>query len=77
MKKSLSEELNSFREKFITAMDDDINTADAISVIFELARFINTNVNEESSIEFAKKCLAEFEELTNVLNIVNKNKKKF
>lgn len=70
--KSLSEELNSFREKFIAAMDDDINTADAISVIFELARFINTNVNEESSIEFAKKCLAEFEELTNVLNIVNK-----
>ncbi|MGL5652608.1 MAG: cysteine--tRNA ligase [Paraclostridium sp.] len=70
--KSLSEELNSFREKFIAAMDDDINTADAISVIFELARFINTNVNEESSIEFAKKCLAEFGELTNVLNIVNK-----
>ncbi|WP_419742324.1 cysteine--tRNA ligase [Paraclostridium dentum] len=70
--KSLSEELNSFREKFISAMDDDINTADAISVIFELARFINTNVNEESSIAFAKKCLAEFEELTNVLNIVNK-----
>lgn len=70
--KGLSEELNSFREKFIAAMDDDINTADAISVIFELARFINTNVNEESSIEFAKKCLAEFEELTNVLNIVNK-----
>lgn len=70
--KGLSEELNLFREKFIAAMDDDINTADAISVIFELARFINTNVNEESSIEFAKKCLAEFEELTNVLNIVNK-----
>lgn len=70
--KDLSEELNSFREKFIVAMDDDINTADAISVIFELARFINTNVNEESSIEFAKMCLTEFEELTNVLNIVNK-----
>lgn len=70
--KGLSEELNLFREKFIAAMDDDINTADAISVIFELARFINTNVNEVSSIEFAKKCLAEFEELTNVLNIVNK-----
>jgi cysteinyl-tRNA synthetase len=68
----LNEELNSFREKFISAMDDDINTADAISVIFELARFINSNVNEESSIGFAKKCLDEFEELTNVLNIVNK-----
>ncbi|MEG2985824.1 MAG: DALR domain-containing protein, partial [Peptostreptococcaceae bacterium] len=51
---------------------DDINTADAISVIFELARFINTNVNEDSSIEFAEKCLREFKELTKVLNIVNK-----
>ena len=55
-------------------MDDDINTADAISVIFELARFINTNVDEKSSVEFAKACLDEFNELTNVLNIVNKEK---
>ncbi|MFQ9311294.1 MAG: cysteine--tRNA ligase [Paraclostridium sordellii] len=70
--KDLLKELDSYREKFINAMDDDINTADAISAIFELARFINSNVNEESSIEFAKKCLSEFEELTNVLNIVNK-----
>ena len=70
--KDLYDELNLFRNKFISAMDDDINTADAISVIFELARFINSNVNEESSIEFAKSCLDEFEELTNVLNIVNK-----
>jgi cysteinyl-tRNA synthetase len=70
--KDLLKELDSYREKFINAMDDDINTADAISAIFELARFINSNVNEDSSIEFAKKCLAEFEELTNVLNIVNK-----
>ena len=67
-------ELNSYREKFIAAMDDDINTADAISVIFELARFINTNVDEKSSVEFAKACLDEFNELTNVLNIVNKEK---
>ena len=70
--KELIKDLNSFRDKFINAMDDDINTADAISSIFELARFINTNINEESSIEFAKMCLNEFEELTNVLNIVNK-----
>ena len=55
-------------------MDDDVNTADAISVIFELAKFINSNVNEKSSLEFAKKCLDEFNELTSVLNIVNKKK---
>ena len=55
-------------------MDDDVNTADAISVIFELAKFINSNVNEKSSLEFAKKCLDGFNELTSVLNIVNKKK---
>ncbi len=69
---SLLGELNSYRTKFINAMEDDINTADAISAIFELSRFINTNVNEKSSLEFAKKCLDEFNELTSVLNIVNK-----
>lgn len=70
--KSLVEELNSYRTKFVNAMEDDINTADAISVIFELSRFINTNVSDKSSLEFAKKCLDEFNELTYVLNIVNK-----
>lgn len=70
--KSLVEELNSYRTKFINAMEDDINTSDAISAIFELSRFINTNVSEKSSLEFAKKCLDEFNELTSVLNIVNK-----
>jgi cysteinyl-tRNA synthetase len=68
----LTNELDGYRTKFIASMDDDINTADAISVIFELARFINTNVNENSSSEFANKCLDEFNELTGVLNIVNK-----
>ena len=71
---SLASELDSYRAKFIAAMDDDVNTADAISVIFELAKFINSNVSEKSSLEFAKKCLDEFNELTSVLNIVNKKK---
>ena len=53
-------------------MDDDLNTADALSIVFELARFMNSNVNENSTKEFAKKVLDEFNELTSVLNIVNK-----
>ena len=68
----LEEELNSFRQRFIEAMDDDLNTADALSIIFELARFMNSNVNENATIEFANKVLGEFNELTGVLNIVNK-----
>ena len=70
----LVKELDHFRQKFIDAMDDDVNTADAVSVIFELAKLINSNVDENSSLEFAKKCLDEFNELTGVLNIVNKKK---
>ncbi|EQF29514.1 MULTISPECIES: cysteine--tRNA ligase [unclassified Clostridioides] len=70
----LVKELDNFRQKFIDAMDDDVNTADAVSVIFELAKLINSNVDENSSLEFAKKCLDEFNELTKVLNIVNKKK---
>ena len=68
----LEEELNSFRQRFIEAMDDDLNTADALSIIFELARFMNSNVNENSTKEFSNKVLDEFNELTGVLNVVNK-----
>ena len=62
--------LENHRDRFIEAMDDDINTADAISIIFELARFSNTNVNENSSLEWAEKNLSLFNELTGVLNII-------
>ncbi len=70
--KELVNELESYKTKFINAMEDDLNTADAVSAIFELSKFINTNVNETSSLEFAKMCLDKFNELTGVLNIVNK-----
>ena len=70
--KGLVNELVSYKTKFINAMEDDLNTADAVSAIFELSKFINTNVNETSSLEFAKMCLDKFNELTGVLNIVNK-----
>jgi cysteinyl-tRNA synthetase len=65
-----------YKQRFIESMDDDINTADAISVIFELAKFINTNVNEDSSVEFTQECYDMFVELTKVLNIVNKEEDK-
>ena len=49
----LEEEMPKFIEKFDAAMDDDLNTADAISVLFELVRFTNANTNENSSSDFA------------------------
>ncbi len=51
----LQEELASFRQKFIDAMDDDVNTADAVSAIFELAKFMNSNITENSSKNSLKK----------------------
>jgi len=61
-------DLSDYREKFVSAMDDDLNTADAISVIFELVKEINTeiaNMNETSK----KNALALINELCDVLGI--------
>lgn len=71
--KELATGLDKYRERFIESMDDDLNTADAISVIFELAKFMNTNISDQSSKEFVQLNLDIFNELTGVLNIANKS----
>lgn len=73
--KEIVEAINSYKDKFIAAMDDDINTADAISAIFELARYLNSNVKEDSSMELKQVGLSMFDELNGVINIVAKSKK--
>lgn len=40
----LIKKLNSHREQFITAMDDDLNTADGVAAVFELVKDINTSI---------------------------------
>ena len=47
--------LDKYREKYIEKMDDDFNTADAISVLFDLTKDINNNININSSKELCKK----------------------
>lgn len=69
---NMIEELNSFRSRFVESMEDDINTADAVASIFELAKFINTKVDENSSKEWMQKNLEMFTELTGVLNIIQR-----
>ena len=49
--KALLNEADGFITKFDEAMDDDFNTADAISAIFELVKFANSNANAEASKE--------------------------
>lgn len=67
--------LSSRREQFISAMDDDLNTADAISAVFELVRDINTNVIGENSSKVLAEFASEiFDELTGVLGLVYNRK---
>ena len=61
------------RTEFIEAMDDDLNTADALSAVFTLVRDINTMANSanKQTLEFAAKL---FDELTGVLGLVYNRK---
>lgn len=70
-KEALEKKLESFRERYIAAMDDDFNTADAISVIFELVREANTLISAGTMTRGeAERYLALFEELTGVLGLL-------
>ena len=63
-----------FVEKFEAAMDDDCNTADAISAVFELVRAINSAVNDNSSIAFVKFVKERLTTLCDVLGIILEKK---
>ncbi len=69
--RSLWENISSFRGRFEEAMEDDLNTADAISAVFELIREVNTAVRDGASGEFAGKCLDLLKELTGILGILS------
>ncbi|MDE7246629.1 MAG: cysteine--tRNA ligase [Lachnospiraceae bacterium] len=67
--KELADQAAEFEKKFDEAMDDDFNTADAISAIFELVKFANTNVNEESSAAFIGVLKDEIVKLTDICGL--------
>lgn len=68
--KKVFESYDSYRAKFKETMDDDLNTADAISAIFELVTAINQAVKDGASKEFAQKSLDTLLELTHVLGLL-------
>ena len=73
--KTIIDGFDKYREQFISAMDDDLNTADAIASIFELVRDINTNVvGKTPSKALVEGAIAMFDELTGVLGLVYNRK---
>lgn len=72
--KSVADEMDAFVKKYEDAMDDDLNTADAISVIFELVKYANVNVTEESSKVTVELVLNTIEKLCDILGIITEKK---
>lgn len=66
--------LDGHKQRFIAAMDDDINTADAISAIFELVSDVNKVITQNPSKEVCKKCATAIRELGAVLGLLGKEK---
>ncbi len=63
-------ELESYRKRFCDAMDDDLNTADAIGVVFELVKELNTAFAEGGDAAEARTLLQGLEELLDVLGLL-------
>ena len=66
----LIEEAREYVVKFDEAMDDDFNTADAVSVIFELVKFANTHVSEEASKGFVQAMKDEIVLLSDICGLI-------
>ncbi len=69
------QEAGSFAEKFDAAMDDDFNTADAISAVFELVRFANANVTQQSTKAYVEAVYRELLELADILGLILEKEK--
>ena len=71
----VADSLPTFRERFQTAMDDDLNTADAMGVLFDLVRTVNTALEGKPTKALAEACRAMFRELIDVMGLLYARKK--
>ncbi|MEE8886433.1 MAG: cysteine--tRNA ligase [Eubacteriales bacterium] len=66
----LPQDMRLYRWQFEQAMDDDLNTADAEAAIFNLVKFANIEVTENSSRAFAEAVKKEICELSDILGLI-------
>ncbi len=63
--------INSHREQFVKAMDDDLNTADGLAAIFDLVKDINTKIlDKDVAKSICEAAASLFDELCDVLGIL-------
>ena len=70
---SLTEKCEEARKKFKTAMDDDLNTPDALAALFDFVREINTHA-AASSPQALRVAADTFDQLTGVLGLLYNRK---
>ena len=68
------EEAKSFMTKYEEAMEDDFNTADAISAIFEMVKFTNTNANADSSKAYVDALYAQLDKMAEICGLILEKK---
>ena len=67
---ALLEDGKVYTKKFEDAMEDDFNTADAISAVFELVKFMNTNVSSDNTKPFLESFYGQLKSLCDILGII-------
>ncbi len=67
-------EVAEFEKRFDEAMDDDLNTADAVSVLFELVKYANSQVSVENSRAFIRAVREELLKLGDILGLILEKK---
>ena len=67
---ALLKEAEIYTEKFEAAMEDDFNTADAVSAVFELVKFSNTNTSADHSKGYLEKLYRQLLTLCDTLGII-------
>ena len=72
--KEAMEAMKGLTAKYEAAMEDDFNTADAISALFEMVKLANTSAGEESSKTFVTAVREELDSLCQVLGIITEKK---
>ena len=70
--KAFVERLKNYEKRFDDAMDDDMNTADALGAVFELVKDANVTIVQGASREAAKAALKSLEDICDVLGILSK-----
>lgn len=73
--KEFLDSLSKYQDEFVAALEDDLNTADAITAIFEMVTAINTYIRNDCSSAFAEEALKVLLKFSNVLGLLEADSK--